>query len=161
MKICVSSLLPPTTCSFVFCIQYLREYKRKFVVYTYDDNYVIITDKLYNFECGVLDCLRLCLPLQHIKHERVCACLLFDSDVKSKGNHFIVSCSPLRRSRMASANKESPFYTFVHKSNESYLPLLPSALWLASSLKLAARCPVSGCWPSCISLFYNCDGRPV
>ena len=28
---------------------------------------------------------------------------------------------------------------------------LRSAHWLASSLKLAARCPVSGCWPS---LFY-------
>jgi len=26
---------------------------------------------------------------------------------------------------------------------------LRSARWLASSLKLAARCPVSGCWPSC------------
>jgi len=26
---------------------------------------------------------------------------------------------------------------------------LRSAHWLASSLKLAARCPVSGCWPSC------------
>jgi len=26
---------------------------------------------------------------------------------------------------------------------------LHSAHWLASSLKLAARCPVSGCWPSC------------
>jgi len=26
---------------------------------------------------------------------------------------------------------------------------LRSAQWLASSLKLAARCPVSGCWPSC------------
>ena len=25
--------------------------------------------------------------------------------------------------------------------------------WLASSLKLAARCPVSGCWPSC----FICD----
>ena len=29
---------------------------------------------------------------------------------------------------------------------------LHSAHWLASSLKLAARCPVSGCWPSCIFL---------
>ena len=29
---------------------------------------------------------------------------------------------------------------------------LRSAHWLASSLKLAARCPVSGCWPSCSSL---------
>jgi len=28
---------------------------------------------------------------------------------------------------------------------------LRSAHWLASSLKLAARCPVSGCWPSCYS----------
>jgi len=28
---------------------------------------------------------------------------------------------------------------------------LRSAHWLASSLKLAARCPVSGCWPSCSS----------
>jgi len=28
---------------------------------------------------------------------------------------------------------------------------LHSAHWLASSLKLAARCPVSGCWPSCYS----------
>jgi len=27
---------------------------------------------------------------------------------------------------------------------------LHSAHWLASSLKLAARCPVSGCWPSCV-----------
>ena len=26
---------------------------------------------------------------------------------------------------------------------------LRSAHWLASSLKFAARCPVSGCWPSC------------
>jgi len=26
---------------------------------------------------------------------------------------------------------------------------LRSAHWLASSLKLAARCPVGGCWPSC------------
>jgi len=26
---------------------------------------------------------------------------------------------------------------------------LHSAHWLASSLKLAARCPVIGCWPSC------------
>ena len=26
---------------------------------------------------------------------------------------------------------------------------LRSAHWLASSLKLAAHCPVSGCWPSC------------
>ena len=26
---------------------------------------------------------------------------------------------------------------------------LHSAHWLASSLKLVARCPVSGCWPSC------------
>jgi len=26
---------------------------------------------------------------------------------------------------------------------------LRSAHWLASSLKLAARCPVSGCWPFC------------
>ena len=29
---------------------------------------------------------------------------------------------------------------------------LRSAHWLASSLKLAARCPVSGCWPSCLLL---------
>ena len=28
---------------------------------------------------------------------------------------------------------------------------LHSAHWLASSLKLAARCPVSGCWPSCLT----------
>ena len=28
---------------------------------------------------------------------------------------------------------------------------LHSAHWLASSLELAARCPVSGCWPSCIT----------
>ena len=27
--------------------------------------------------------------------------------------------------------------------------LVHSAHWLASSLKLVARCPVSGCWPSC------------
>jgi len=27
---------------------------------------------------------------------------------------------------------------------------LRSAHWLASSLKLAVRCPVSGCWPSCV-----------
>jgi len=27
---------------------------------------------------------------------------------------------------------------------------LHSAHWLASSLKLAVRCPVSGCWPSCL-----------
>jgi len=27
---------------------------------------------------------------------------------------------------------------------------LRSAHWLTNSLKLAARCPVSGCWPSCI-----------
>jgi len=27
---------------------------------------------------------------------------------------------------------------------------LRSAHWLASSLKLAAHFPVSGCWPSCI-----------
>jgi len=26
---------------------------------------------------------------------------------------------------------------------------LRSAHWLVSSLKLEARCPVSGCWPSC------------
>jgi len=26
---------------------------------------------------------------------------------------------------------------------------------LASSLKLAARCPVSGCWPSCSLLFQH------
>jgi len=31
----------------------------------------------------------------------------------------------------------------------SLLTSLRSAHWLASSLKLAARCPVSGCWPSC------------
>ena len=30
---------------------------------------------------------------------------------------------------------------------------LHSAHWLASRLKLAARCPVSGCWPSC----YYCN----
>jgi len=29
---------------------------------------------------------------------------------------------------------------------------LHSAHWLASSLKLAARCPVSGCWSSCLFL---------
>jgi len=33
---------------------------------------------------------------------------------------------------------------------------LRSAHWLASSLKLAARCHVSGCWPSCsVHLFWN------
>ena len=31
----------------------------------------------------------------------------------------------------------------------SLVTSLRSAHWLASSLKLAARCPVSGCWPSC------------
>jgi len=29
---------------------------------------------------------------------------------------------------------------------------LRSAHWLTSGLKLVARCPVSGCWPSCIFL---------
>ena len=29
---------------------------------------------------------------------------------------------------------------------------LRSAHWLVSSLKLVARCPVSGCWPSCMSV---------
>ena len=33
---------------------------------------------------------------------------------------------------------------------------LRSTHWFASSLKLAARCPVSGCWPSCT----NANGRP-
>jgi len=32
---------------------------------------------------------------------------------------------------------------------------LRSAHWLASSLKLAARYPVSGCWPSCYLYMYN------
>jgi len=32
---------------------------------------------------------------------------------------------------------------------------LRSAHWLASSLKLATRCPVSGCWPSCFILTWN------
>jgi len=31
---------------------------------------------------------------------------------------------------------------------------LRSAHWLASSLKLAARCPVSRCWPSCFTTSY-------
>jgi len=35
---------------------------------------------------------------------------------------------------------------------------LRSAHWLASSLKLAARCPVSGCWPSC---FFQEDSAQV
>jgi len=34
---------------------------------------------------------------------------------------------------------------------------LRSAQWLASSLKLAARCPVSGCWPS----YYRCNQLKV
>jgi len=33
-----------------------------------------------------------------------------------------------------------------------YRGRLHSAHWLACSLKLAARCPVSGCWPSCFNL---------
>jgi len=43
-----------------------------------------------------------------------------------------------------------------------YATSLRSAHWLASSLKLAARSPVSGCWPSCtytyrtrITLFFS------
>jgi len=32
---------------------------------------------------------------------------------------------------------------------------LHSAHWLVSSLKLAARCPVSGCWPSCTLRCYH------
>jgi len=51
--------------SSVYNIQYLREYKRKFVVYTYDDNYVTIADKLYNLECGVLDFLQLSTVTAH------------------------------------------------------------------------------------------------
>ena len=36
---------------------------------------------------------------------------------------------------------------------------LRSAHWLASSLKLAARCPVSGCWPSCLQyMWQSSDG---
>ena len=33
---------------------------------------------------------------------------------------------------------------------------LHSAHWLASSLKLAVRCPESGCWPSFVCLFVYC-----
>jgi len=43
---------------------------------------------------------------------------------------------------------------------------LRSAHWLASHLKLAAHCPVSGCWPSCyfwglltLSLFWRNQSR--
>jgi len=36
---------------------------------------------------------------------------------------------------------------------------LRSARWLASSLKLAACCPVSGCWPSCSSSSLHAHGR--
>jgi len=34
----------------------------------------------------------------------------------------------------------------------THCSLLRSAHWLVSSLKLAARCPVSGCWPCCCRL---------
>jgi len=37
---------------------------------------------------------------------------------------------------------------FEPVNGKSWSPAFGS-LWLASSLKLAARCPVSGCWPSC------------
>jgi len=33
---------------------------------------------------------------------------------------------------------------------------LHSSHWLASSLKLASRCPVSGCWPSCFHMLAHC-----
>jgi len=45
---------------------------------------------------------------------------------------------------------------YKNSQRQSCSALLPFK-WLASILKLAARCPVSGCWPSCKVYLTACE----
>jgi len=72
-----------------------------------------------------------------------------------QGNFYLVGCAAYRQYvlyfiLMCILN----YFSLMHVNVSGRSVLL---FWLASSLKLAARCPASGCgcWPSC----YGCDWR--